>query len=67
MFISQVCFLFVCIGPEKPPWGSGQLRLLFFKHKVEIKEHFEMSYSNVDQNIFLFFIYSSLKLSYKRL
>ena len=29
MFIYHVCFLFVCIGPEKPHWGSGQLRLLF--------------------------------------
>ena len=28
MFIYHVCFLFVCIGPEKPRWGSGQLRLL---------------------------------------
>ena len=28
MFIYNVCFLFVCIGPEKPHWGSGQLTLL---------------------------------------
>ena len=27
MFVSHVCFVFVCIGPEKPHWGSGQLRL----------------------------------------
>ena len=29
MFIYNVCFLFVCIDPEKPHWGSGQLRLCF--------------------------------------
>ena len=28
MFIYKVCFVFVCVGPEKPHWGRGQLRLL---------------------------------------
>ena len=29
MFIYNVSFLFVCTGPEKPHWGSGQSRFYF--------------------------------------